>query len=158
MNNVVIFGGGVIIGALIALFSVRKYVKQKLNDETERIHKDAEDDIMAATKAQKEKLQAEYEEALKQYRSDDKPYRITADEFDSADFDTESLTMYKNNVFIYDANDEKIENVDEIIGVKNIPNLSEGVEAFYIRNPKKQMDYEINIMLCEWTGEDELIE
>lgn len=152
MNNLFIFGSGIVVGAVIALFSVRKYAKQKINEAEEKAHKEAEEDILKTTTEQKERLQKEFEEALKEYRNEDEPYRITSDEFDSSTFDTESITMYKNGVFVWNVNDEQIKNVDDIIGNKNIPKSSEGLEAFYIRNPEKQMDYEINIMLCEWPG------
>lgn len=159
MNNVVIFGFGAVIGSIITLFAVRKYVNQRIADETERIQRECDDEMDERVEKNKQKLQADYEEALKQYRDEDKPYRITADEFDNIDFDTESLTLYKNNILVYDTNDEKVDDIDELIGMNNIPDMTkESIEAFYIRNPQKKMDYEINIMLCEWTGEDELIE
>jgi hypothetical protein len=159
MNNALIFSFGAVFGSIVTLFAVRKYVNTKIEEEKERIQKEADDVMIERVEKNKQKLQADYEEALKQYRNEDKPYRITEEEFDSIDFDTESLTLYKNNVLVYDANDEKVDDIDELIGRNNIPDMTkESIEAFYIRNPQKKMDYEINIMLCEWTGEDELIE
>lgn len=88
------------------------------------------------------------EEELK-YRTEDKPYILTHDEYFAAekDYDTFSLTYYELDDTLVDEQDKPIENVDEMVGEDHLVRFGSGSKdnnIVYVRNDKLGSDYEIS--------------
>jgi hypothetical protein len=94
-----------------------------------------------------------YAEILKneQYTTDNesttaenKPYVISPDEFgEFEEYDRISLTYYADQV-LADENDDKIKDVDEVIGVESLTHFGEFEDdSVFVRNDRLKCDYEI---------------
>lgn len=94
-----------------------------------------------------------YAEILKheKYTTDDesptaesKPYVISPDEFgEFEEYDRISLTYYADQV-LADENDDKIKDVDEVIGVESLTHFGEFEDdSVFVRNDRLKCDYEI---------------
>lgn len=87
------------------------------------------------------------EEEVK-YRTDDKPYIITHDEYFAGekDYDTQSYTYYKVDDTLTDEHDKPVENVEEAIGEDHLVRFGSGSKdpnIVYIRNDRLGTDYEV---------------
>lgn len=87
------------------------------------------------------------EEELK-YRTEDKPYIITHDEYYEAakDYDNHSLTYYQVDGVLCDEHDKPIENADEIVGEDHLVRFGSGSKdknIVFVRNDVLETDYEI---------------
>lgn len=87
------------------------------------------------------------QEELK-YRTEDKPYIITHDEYFAAekDYDTSSLTYYEQDDTLADEQDKPIREVDEIIGTDHLVRFgtaSGDRNIVYVRNDRLETDYEV---------------
>lgn len=74
----------------------------------------------------------------------DAPYVIAPEEFGELDdYETETLTYYKDKVLADDW-DNKIENVDDLVGEESLTHFGEYEEdSVYVRNDTTKTDYEI---------------
>ena len=74
----------------------------------------------------------------------DRPYVISPDDFDDNDeYDKETLTYYADNV-LTDIMDERIENVDDLVGLESLTHFGEyEADSVYVRNDMLKTDYEI---------------
>lgn len=89
----------------------------------------------------------DYEEELK-YRTKDKPYVITHDEFfeGEGDYDNNSLTYYEQDDTLVDERDHPVDDMENIIGEDNLVRFGHGSKdrnIVYVRNDKLEIDYEI---------------
>lgn len=87
-------------------------------------------------------------EEEKQYRTSDKPYIITHDEFFEAEleFDTSRVTYYELDDTLTDEHDKPITDVNGTIGDDHLVRFGSGSKdnnIVYIRNEKLQCDYEV---------------
>ena len=72
-----------------------------------------------------------------------KPYIIPPDDFGFEDYETITLTYYKDGV-LTDEDDEPVENPDDIVGSDYSSHFGEyDPDAVYVRNEKMKCDYEI---------------
>ena len=74
----------------------------------------------------------------------DVPYVIAPEEFGELDdYETETLTYYKDKVLADDW-DNRIENVDDLVGEESLTHFGEYEEdSVYVRNDTTKTDYEI---------------
>lgn len=74
----------------------------------------------------------------------DRPYVISPDEFDdNDDYEKETLTYYADKV-LTDIMDDKIENVDDVVGLESLTHFGEyEADSVYVRNDILKTDYEI---------------
>lgn len=74
----------------------------------------------------------------------DRPYVISPDEFDDNDeYEKETLTYYADKV-LTDIMDEKIDNVDDVVGLESLNHFGEyEADSVYVRNDILKTDYEI---------------
>ena len=82
------------------------------------------------------------------YRTADRPYIITLDEFYAADLDhdTESLIYYATDDVLCDEQDKPIDNKEEVIGEDHLVRFGSGSgnrNRLFVRNERLSMDYEI---------------
>ena len=89
----------------------------------------------------------DFEEEVK-YRTEDKPYIITHDEYFEAekDYETISLTYFQLDDTLVDESDQPIENTDETVGDEHLTRFGSGSKdknIVYVRNDKLGIDYEI---------------
>ena len=87
-------------------------------------------------------------EEEKQYRTEDRPYIITRDEFFEADknYDDTSLTYFEVDDVLVDERSKPIEDVENIIGIDHLVRFGSGSlekNTVYIRNDKLETDYEV---------------
>lgn len=76
---------------------------------------------------------------------EEKPYVISPDEFDTNDYDTESLTYYSDGVLTDDW-DNVIDNddIDDLIGLDSLNHFGEYEDdSVFVRNDSLKTDYEI---------------
>lgn len=84
----------------------------------------------------------------KQFRTEDKPYIITHDEYFAAerDYETASLTYFEVDDTLVDERDQPIEETDPIVGDEHLARFGSGSKdknIVYIRNDRLGIDYEI---------------
>lgn len=89
----------------------------------------------------------DYEEELK-YRTEDKPYIITHDEFFGAekDYETQSLTYYEEDDTLTNERDEPIREIDKMVGEDHLVRFgtaSKDKNIVYVRNDRLELDFEI---------------
>lgn len=82
------------------------------------------------------------------FRTPDKPYVITHDEFYEAelDYDTITLTYFETDDTLVNEKDEPIPNIDEMVGDDHLVRFGHGSKdknIVYVRNEKLQSDFEI---------------
>lgn len=82
------------------------------------------------------------------YRTEDKPYIITHDEYFAAerDYDTSTLTYFEDDDTVVDEQDKPLEDVDAIIGEDHLVRFGSGSKdrnIVYIRNDRLETDYEV---------------
>lgn len=82
------------------------------------------------------------------YRTEDKPYIITHDEYFSAerDYDNISYTYFEVDDTLVDEQDKPVEDVDGLIGEEHLARFGHGSKdnnIVYVRNDKIQSDFEI---------------
>ncbi len=71
------------------------------------------------------------------------PYAIAEDEFGETDYECISMTYYSDGV-LADDGDYIVENIEEIIGEKNLEPLDERkTDMVWVRNDERRCDYEI---------------
>ena len=78
----------------------------------------------------------------------DAPYVISPDEFgEKDDYDTITLMYYEDDI-LADDNEDKIDDVDGIIGYDSLSHFGEYEDdAVYVRNDARRTDYEVLRML-----------
>lgn len=91
-----------------------------------------------------------YKMIAKLYASDDndlEPRVITESQFSEASYDYDKITvLYYNNGIITDDRDEPIDDVDDVIGVKNLAYFGYGSsdkDILYVRNDRLKILYEV---------------
>jgi hypothetical protein len=82
------------------------------------------------------------------YRTEDKPYIITHDEFYAAekDYDTASFTYYEVDDVLCDERDKPVEETDEVVGDDHLVRFGSGSKdknIVYVRNDRLGVEYEI---------------
>lgn len=87
------------------------------------------------------------EEEMK-YRTDEKPYVITHDEYYEAEreYDTASLTYYELDDTLVDEKDKPVEGIDKVVGDDNLVRFGHGSKdknIVFVRNDRLETDYEI---------------
>ena len=87
------------------------------------------------------------EEEIK-FRSPDKPYIITHDEFFEGEknYDTQSLTYYEVDDTLTDEHDKPLEQTDKLVGDEHLVRFGSGSKdknIVYVRNDRLGIDYEI---------------
>lgn len=110
----------------------RTYVpaEKDVNDNKDIIQK-----MNYSTFSQKEK---------KETKEVERPYIITPDEFGDCNYSTVSLTYFADDVLTYEADDEIVENRDEIVGNDATDHFGEYEDdSVFVRNDAKKCDYEI---------------
>lgn len=122
---------------------ILKGVLERLNTANDNLDKIA---------SYKEKLEGvgyvNYAHVEKKEKEDDEimddPYVISPDEFgDAFDYDTISLTYYKDGVLANDW-DEVIENIDEVVGLESLEHFGEYEDdSVFVRNNRLKTEYEI---------------
>lgn len=127
-------------------------LNDQLKDEIKRVGKVTEEkpDIMEyAAKLQKEGYtdytsDSEPAENIEDVDAGPKPYVISPEEFGENDFyETISLTYYADGV-LADDTDERIEDVDNIVGYDSLEHFGEYEDdAVHVRNDRLKTDYEI---------------
>lgn len=127
-------------------------LNDQLKDEIKRVGKVTEEkpDIMEyAAKLQKEGYtdytsDSEPAENIEDVDAGPKPYVISPEEFGENDFyETISLTYYADGV-LADDTDERIEDVDNIVGYNSLEHFGEYEDdAVHVRNDRLKTDYEI---------------
>lgn len=71
------------------------------------------------------------------------PYVITPDEYDCSEYEPTTLNYYADGV-LTDIYDNKIDNIDEIVGLESLNHFGEYEEdTVYVRDDNEQRDYEI---------------
>jgi len=76
-------------------------------------------------------------------KMESRPYVIPPDEFDMMDYDTSSLTYYADGVLTDECNN-KIDDIDEIVGLESLKHFGEYEDdSVFVRNDKLKIDYEI---------------
>ena len=83
-----------------------------------------------------------------EFRTPDKPYIITHDEFYAAEknYDTESLTYYELDDVLCDERDTPMDDRDPIVGDDHLTRFGSGSKSknlLFIRNERLETDYEI---------------
>lgn len=75
----------------------------------------------------------------------DKPYVISPDEFGELyDYDQISLRYYSDGVLVDDADDEIVDNIEEIVGFDSLNHFGEYEDdSVFVRNDRLKVDYEI---------------
>lgn len=87
------------------------------------------------------------EEEVK-YRTEDKPYIITHDEYFAAekDYDMVSLTYFETDDTLVDEQDKPVEDSDKVVGDEHLARFGSGSKdrnIVYVRNDRLGIDYEI---------------
>lgn len=167
LSNVFIFAAGAAIGSAVTWKYVKtKYeriadeeiqsVKERYSKKQEKPVEEDKLDKLVEKQSNHEKFMTEYNEKINElrYSSDNeeggstlsvKPYVITPDDFGDPyhDYDTITLTFYADGV-LADDYDEKIENVDEIVGIGSLQRFGEYEDdTVFVRNDALETDYEI---------------
>ena len=102
---------------------------------------------------QESKLQSEALKAFRRYSGSENeermtapgPYVISPDEFGCADgYDAIGLTYYSGNGVLVDDNEERVDNVEELVGECSLKHFGEYEDdSVYVRNDERKCDYEI---------------
>lgn len=165
MNNVVVFIAGAVVGATAAyLYLKQKYSKQL--DSEISIFSDEMDKLRAILKKTKDEKKSEVNEEQKaedimaDYAATtnaNAPYTISDDEYSNENgYETERLTMFKNNVLMRNTNGEVIEDIDGLLGMANLSKKGEYDEdMLYVRNPETGFDYAIQFIDEEYDNEED---
>lgn len=158
MNNFtafIIFAAGAVAGSLGTLIYLRKYVNNHIEDQRCQLENEYEKKLNDQKMAFDRRKDAE--KAMEDYNPDtSKPYRINEEQFEENPvFDSDSLTLYKNNVLVYDYNNDVVDDVDELIGLSNIPDSDYANDMFWICNEQREMYYEITISNEEYKLDDD---
>lgn len=82
------------------------------------------------------------------FRTEDKPYIISHDEFFAADLEYEnvSLTYFETDDTLVDERDQPIDNTDEMVGDDHLVRFGHGSKdrkVVYVRNDRLNIDFEI---------------
>lgn len=89
------------------------------------------------------KLPADY------VRPPEGPYVVTRDEHgEEPNFEVETLTYYEADHTLADSNDQPIDEIDAAIGLEHLQMFgmgSEDVNIVFVRNPRINMDYEVQL-------------
>lgn len=153
----VVFAAGVAVGVVTTMMYLRKYTRNVIEDNKIQL----EEEYNQKLKQQEEKsgdIQKEAEKAMNNYSLDNnKPFTITEDEFEEiVTYDSDSLTLYKDNVLVYDYNDEVVKDIDSLIGIGNIPDRSTyDNDMFWVRNPVLEKDFEISMSDEEYKSDED---
>lgn len=173
LSNIIIFATGVAIGSVVTWKLTKDKYVQILQESIDSVKEMYEEGVVEEDGAEKEKdEEGEYDDstdspALNEMRtaysnivndsgytegylkekevSDvEKPYIITPEEFDSIDYNTESLNYYADGV-LTDQFDNIIDYPEDIIGNINPADHFGEYEddSVYVRNDVTQCDYEI---------------
>ena len=153
----VVFAAGVAVGVVTTIMYLRKYTRNVIEDNKIQL----EEEYNQKLKQQEEKsgdIQKEAEKAMNNYSLDNnKPFTITEDEFEEiVTYDSDSLTLYKDNVLVYDYNDEVVKDIDSLIGIGNIPDRNTyDNDMFWVRNPVLEKDFEISMSDEEYKSDED---
>ena len=168
LNNVLIFVTGVAIGSAITWKLLDTKYEMLMSEESESIKTELKRLYGIETKSETEDKQdteqqtadiREYAAKLAEQRYTDytdittlekkevakvKPYIIEPERYGEIyEYDTISLTYYADGV-LADDSDEKIEDVDEIVGADSLEHFGEYEEdCVFVRNDELKCDYEI---------------
>jgi len=162
LAGLVIFLLGTALGALVTWRAVKEIYEQYANDEIDSVKKVYEKRVeLEAKKAELiNKVTKKHEiteEEKKENRTilksnayvvesmdTDDPYVISPDEFgEKDDYETISLMYYEDDV-LADDNEDKIDNVEDIIGYESLSHFGEyDDDTVYVRNDVRRTDYEI---------------
>lgn len=166
-TNFAMFVLGAGIGAVATWYCVKNKYEQIAQDEIDSVKemyrnkndKACNEEGNGGDKSVTPEEVAEYEETIQQlgYAGNDKrssnsdeanrpvePYMIGIDEFgENEDYETVCLYYYKDGV-LADADDEKIDNPEAIIGSEALTYLKDCDEdCVYVRNDRLELDYEV---------------
>ena len=163
-KNVFIFAAGAAIGSAVTWKFVKTKYERIANEEIESVkeffgrgkNKEEESEevyevftdgvLKEAEKICEENGYTNYSNTKKEEEEMDidAPYVITPEEFGELDdYETETLTYYKDKVLADDW-DNKIENVDDLVGEESLTHFGEYEEdSVYVRNDTTKTDYEI---------------
>ena len=163
-KNVLIFTAGAAIGSAVTWKFVKTKYERIANEEIESVkeffgrgkNKEEESEevyevfadgvLKEAEKICEENGYTNYSNTKKEEEEMDidAPYVITPEEFGELDdYETETLTYYKDKVLADDW-DNKIENVDDLVGEESLTHFGEYEEdSVYVRNDTTKTDYEI---------------
>lgn len=163
-KNVLIFAAGAAIGSAVTWKFVKTKYERIANEEIESVkeffgrgkNKEEESEevyevfadgvLKEAEKICEENGYTNYSNTKKEEEEMDidAPYVITPEEFGELDdYETETLTYYKDKVLADDW-DNKIENVDDLVGEESLTHFGEYEEdSVYVRNDTTKTDYEI---------------
>lgn len=146
LTNLFIFLAGAVVGSGITYYLLNREDQYEIisGEETDESESDDEDssneeysDIIIdngyATDTKKEVDD----------KMENRPYVIPPDEFDMMDYDTSSLTYYADGVLADECNN-KIDDIDEIVGLESLEHFGEYEDdSVFVRNDKLKIDYEI---------------
>lgn len=163
-----IFVLGAAVGSAVTWQYTKKFYEQRAQEEINSVKKTYGKKVVPA-QGEEDRTEKEaatvvdgvddkpdilrYAEFLKheKYTTDDdsptaesKPYVISPDEFgEFEEYDRISLTYYADQV-LADENDDKIKDVDEVIGVESLTHFGEFEDdSVFVRNDRLKCDYEI---------------
>lgn len=163
-----IFVLGAAVGSAVTWQYTKKFYEQRAQEEINSVKKTYGKKVVPA-QGEEDRTEKEaatvvdgvddkpdilrYAELLKheKYITDDdspaaesKPYVISPDEFgEFEEYDRISLTYYADQV-LADENDNKIKDVDEVIGVESLTHFGEFEDdSVFVRNDRLKCDYEI---------------
>ena len=168
MNNafskILIFAAGAAVGSAVTWKLVKTKYEQIANEEIESVkeffgrgkNKEEESEevyevfadgvLKEVEKICEENGYTNYSNTKKEEEEMDidAPYVIAPEEFGELDdYETETLTYYKDKVLADDW-DNKIENVDDLVGEESLTHFGEYEEdSVYVRNDTTKTDYEI---------------
>lgn len=143
--------------------NVKEYYRKKNDDESEsvkfaKIGKEIGEGYLAGVESVREKASAldvasynaiiqsegysDVTESGEEVADTDEPYIIDADEFgDSYEYDTDSLVYYADGILATET-DEVIDDVEHIVGIKNLTRFDDD-NVIFVRNDMTKHDYEI---------------
>lgn len=168
VTGLFIFVFGAAVGSAVTWQYTKKFYEQRAQEEIDSVKETYGKKVVPAqVEADTDEKEAatvvdgvddkpdilHYAEILKneKYTTDDesptaesKPYVISPDEFgEFEEYDRISLTYYADQV-LADENDDKIKDVDEVIGVESLTHFGEFEDdSVFVRNDRLKCDYEI---------------
>jgi hypothetical protein len=177
MNNKIIGAIAFLFGAAIGSAATWKFAKTKYekiaNDEIESVREyfrkksesnkieDLADDEIAKYKDNKAtdvssiiKGEAYLVEDPEMYTPDDKPFRISPEEFgEFDDYEVVSITCYSDKVVENELGEIlSIEEIDEIVGTDSLNHFGEyQADSVFVRNKAMKRDYEILLDLRNYS-------
>ena len=144
-NQISIFLGGLIAGAVIETICINRYLK------SESFKNSLYEVVKELCEKQSTVVAYGVEPALNETISENDydepaPYIIPPEEFgENEDYDTISLTLYSDGVLADDA-DKPITDIDEVIGNESLEHFGEYEDdSIFVRNDKLKCDYEVLI-------------